>query len=106
VRAEAALRGLRAGRNLGQALERSGYEFPDREIISDLRLYASKSGFEEALRTIGEEWITESVVRVKALMNVVFGAAMLVVGGVIMFIAAGFVAMQMQLTQILQRSTS
>jgi type II secretory pathway component PulF len=106
VRADAALRGLRAGRNLGQALERSGYEFPDREIISDLRLYASKSGFEEALRTIGEEWITESVVRVKALMNVVFGAAMLVVGGVIMFIAAGFVAMQLQLTQILQRSTS
>ncbi|MFC6281231.1 type II secretion system F family protein [Polaromonas aquatica] len=105
ARSDAALKGLRAGRNLGESLERSGYEFPDREIISDIRLYASKSGFDEALRQIGDEWITESVDRVKSLMNIVFGVSMLLVGGVIMFIAAGFVAMQLQLTQILQRAT-
>lgn len=105
ARSDAALKGLRAGRNLGESLERSGYEFPDREIISDIRLYATKSGFDEALRLIGDEWITESVDRVKALMNVIFGVSMLLVGGVIMFIASGFVAMQLQLTQILQRAT-
>ena len=105
VRTDAALKGLRAGRNLGESLEKSGYEFPDREIISDIRLYASKSGFDEALRLIGDEWITESVERVKAMMNLVFGLSMLLVGMVIMFIASGFVAMQMQLTQILQRTT-
>jgi type II secretory pathway component PulF len=105
VRTDAALKGLRAGRNLGESLEKSGYEFPDREIISDLRLYATKSGFDEALRLIGDEWITESVDRVKSLMNLVFGLSMLLVGGVIMFIASGFIAMQLQLTQILQRAT-
>lgn len=104
VRMDTALKGLRAGRNLGESLERSGYEFPDREIISDIRLYATKSGFDEALRAIGDEWITESVERVKALMQVIFGVSMLLVGGVVMFIATGFVAMQMQLTQILQRA--
>lgn len=104
VRMDTALKGLRAGRNLGDSLERSGYEFPDREIISDIRLYATKSGFDEALRAIGDEWITESVERVKALMQVIFGVSMLLVGGVVMFIATGFVAMQMQLTQILQRA--
>jgi type II secretory pathway component PulF len=105
VRSDAALKGLRAGRNLGESLQTSGYEFPDREIISDIRLYAAKSGFDEALRLIGDEWITESVARVKTLMNLIFGVSMLFVGGVIMFIASGFLALQLQLTQILQRAT-
>lgn len=105
VRCDAALKGLRAGRNLGESLERSGYEFPDRAIISDIRLYATKSGFDEALRVIGDEWITESVERVKSLMSVIFAVALLTVGSVIMFIAAGFGAMQMQLMEILQRQS-
>lgn len=106
VRCDAALKGLRAGRNLGESLERSGYEFPDREIISDIRLYSSKSGFDEALRVIGDEWITESVDRVKSLMGVIFTMALLLVGGVIIFIAAGFGAMQMQLMEILRSTGS
>jgi type II secretory pathway component PulF len=106
LRSDAALRGLRAGRNLGDALQRSGYEFPDRAIISDLRLYAARSGFDEALRVIGEEWVSESVERVKALMNVIFAVSLLLVGLVIMLIAAGFAAMQMQLLEMLRRSGS
>ena len=105
VRCDAALKGLRAGRDLGDSLARSGYEFPDRAIISDLRLYATKSGFDEALRAIGDEWITESVERVSSLMGIVFSVALLLVGLVVMFIAAGFGAMQMQLMEIMQRST-
>jgi type II secretory pathway component PulF len=104
ARCEAALKGLRAGRNLGDSLERSGYEFPDREIISDIRLYASKSGFDEALRVLGDQWIADSVERVKGLMHIVFAAALLLVGLVVMFIAAGFGAMQMQLMEIMRRS--
>jgi type II secretory pathway component PulF len=100
VRCDAALKGLRAGRDLGESLARSGYEFPDREIISDIRLYASKSGFDLALRTIGEQWITESVQRVQSLMHMVFAVSLLLVGMVVMFIAAGFGALQMQLMQI------
>jgi type II secretory pathway component PulF len=104
VRCEAALKGLRAGRNLGEALERSGHGFPDRAILSDLRLYASKSGFDEALRLIGEEWISESVERVQALMRVLFALALLLVGAVVLFMAAGLLAMQMQLMLIVQRA--
>lgn len=105
ARCAAALKGLRAGRNLGDALERSGYEFPDREIISDIRLYATKSGFDEALRIIGDEWITESVERVQSMMKGVFSIALVMVGSVIMFIATGLGAMQFQLMEILQRTT-
>ena len=102
VRCNSALKGLRAGRDLGESLARSGYEFPDREIISDIRLYATKSGFDVALRTIGDEWITESVERVKGLMQLVFTASLLLAGLVVMFIAAGFGALQMQLMQIMR----
>lgn len=103
ARTAAALKGLRAGRNLGESLEKSGYEFPDPEIISDIRIYATKSGFDEALRLIGNDWITESVDRIKLLMNLVFGIAMMLVGGLIMFVVAGLIAMQLQLTELLQR---
>lgn len=102
MRSGAALKGLRGGQNLGEALQRSGYEFPDREIISDIRLYATKSGFDEALRLIGDDWITESVDRIKGLMSFVFAISILMVGALVMFIAAGFIAMQLQLTQILR----
>ena len=72
---------------------------------TDLRLYASKSGFDEALRVIGEEWISESVERVQALMRVLFALALLLVGAVVMFMAAGLLAMQTQLMQIVQRAS-
>lgn len=103
VRMAAALKGLRSGRNLGESLEKSGYEFPDPEIISDIRVYATKSGFDEALRIIGNEWITESVERIQMLMKLVFGITMMVVGGLIAFVVSGLIAMQLQLTELLQR---
>jgi type II secretory pathway component PulF len=103
VRMAAALKGLRSGRNLGESLEKSGYEFPDPEIISDIRIYATKSGFDEALRIIGNEWITESVERIQMLMKLVFGITMMIVGGLIAFVVSGLIAMQLQLTELLQR---
>lgn len=103
TRSAAALKGLRAGRNLGEALEKSGYEFPDREIISDIRIYSAKSGFDEALRIIGNDWITESVERIQGLMKLVFGVALMLVGCLIAFVVSGLIAMQLQLTQLLQR---
>ncbi len=105
LRLDAALKGLRSGHDLGKSLDRSGYEFPDREIIGDIRLYATKSGFDEALRILGDEWVEESVERIEDLMKVVFVVAMVFVGVVVGFIASGFIAIQMQLTQILQQST-
>lgn len=104
VRINAALRGLRAGRNLGEALQQSGYEFPDREIISDIRVYATKSGFDEALRLIGEDWITESVERIQSLMAKVFSGTLLVAAAIIAFEVSGLLAMQLQLSQIMQHA--
>ncbi|MDI1236334.1 MAG: type II secretion system F family protein [Polaromonas sp.] len=103
TRLAAALKGLRAGRNLGEALERSGNNFPDPEIISDIRIYATKSGFDEAIRIIGNEWISESVEKIQGLMRMIFGVSILAVAGLIMFSVSGLIAMQLQLTQLLQQ---
>jgi type II secretory pathway component PulF len=103
ARTNAALTGLRAGKNLGEALQSSGYEFPDREIISEIKLYASKSGFDEALRLIGNDWIEESVLRIKILMSFLFGVSLMLVGLLVAFTVSGLMAMQLQLAEILQR---
>lgn len=102
-RMQSALKGLRAGQNIGLALKKSGYGFPDDEIISDIQLYSTKSGFDEALRIIGNEWITESVERIQGLMGAVFYGALLMAGVVIATIVAGLMSMQLQLSQLLQR---
>lgn len=104
VRIYAALRGMKSGKNLGAALVQTKYEFPDREIISDIQIYANKSGFDEALRVIGDEWITESVERIQEMMGKVFGISLIFAGGVIAFMVAGMFAMQMQLSQLMQHA--
>lgn len=105
VRIAAALRGIRSGRNLGDALYLSGFEFPDREIISDIRVYATKSGVDEAMRTIADEWIEESVERIRSLMRVIFGVTLIFVAILLIFEVAGLLSLQMQLMSIMQQQT-
>lgn len=102
VRTAASLRLMRSGSNLGHALHKSGYEFPDREIISDLRVYSNKSGFGEALRMVSEEWITESVEKIQLLMKKVFFVSFLIASAVIAFEVGGLMAMQVQTMQLIQ----
>jgi type II secretory pathway component PulF len=102
VRTKACLRGMRGGLNVGDALAKSGYGFPDIEIIDDLAVYSRVSGFDQALSTIGREWMTESVERIQGMMSVVFGVTILLVGGFIAFMVSGLVAMEMQISTLIQ----
>lgn len=98
------LAGMRSGRNMGEALARAGYDFPDREIIEDLGVYSSLSGFDEALAMLGREWLDEAVEQIEARMKVVFGVSILTVGGLIAFLVSGMMAMQLQMSSALQHS--
>ncbi len=97
-RIDGALIHLNSGLNLGDALHHSGYGFPDREIVSDLRVYASLSGFEEAIDTIAREWIDLGVERIQAQSKILFFAALLVLAGTISWVAAGFYDLQQQVS--------
>lgn len=103
-RINACITEMRSGRNMGDALSRTGYEFPDREIINDLGVYAALSGFDQALSITGREWLEESVDQIKKRMNVVFGICILLLGGLIAFMVSGMIAMQLQLATALQTS--
>lgn len=102
VRIQACLRGMRSGLNPGDALAKSGYGFPDVEIIDDLGVYARLSGFDAALAILGKEWITESVERIQTLMNGVFGISILIVGLFVAGMVGGLIGMELQMTQIMQ----
>lgn len=102
TRINACLRGMRSGANPGEALRKSGYGFPDREIIDDLAVYSKLSGFDVALSIIGREWITESVEKIQSLMKVVFSLSVALVGFSIAFLAGGLVGMELQMAAIMQ----
>lgn len=102
ARIDACLRGTRSGLNVGESLARSGYEFPDREIIDDLGVYSSLSGFDAALSILGKEWLDESVAQIKERMGVVFGVSILAVGLLIAFMVGGMMSMQLQMSQLMQ----
>ncbi len=86
------------GDNLGQALYKTGLDFPDPEIINDLRIYSELDNFEEALEKLANEWLDESVYLIEnkaALLNM---AAILTVAGIIAWAVMGVFEMQDQIT--------
>ena len=86
------------GDNLGIALKKTGLNFPDKEVISDLKIYSELDNFEEALESLANQWLEESVYLIEqkaALLNM---AAILSVGGVIAWAVMGTFEMQDQIT--------
>lgn len=70
-RIRALTRWITAGENLGDALYKSGYKFPDEEIIGDLQIYAKLRGFDQNLIWITRSWVDSLVERVTMIMKVV-----------------------------------
>src|SRR5690606_15667516 len=52
------------GHNLGDALHRTGFRFPDAETVQDLRAYAGLNKFDETLEKLGTEWLEDSVEKI------------------------------------------
>lgn len=86
------------GDNLGQALSKTGFEFPDSEIISDLKIYSELDNFEEALEKLANDWLDESVYMIEQKAAILNMAALLSVGGVIAWAVMGVFEMQDQIT--------
>lgn len=102
VRIASCLREMRSGHSIGDALARSGYQFPDTEIIDDLGVYSKFSGYDQALEILGREWITESVERIETMMRFVFGLSILLVSALIAFEVGGLIGMELQMASIMQ----
>lgn len=86
------------GDNLGQALSKTGLDFPDKEIISDLKIYSELDNFEEALDNLANEWLEESVYMIEERAGLLNMVALLSIGAVIAWAVMGTFDMQDQIT--------
>lgn len=86
------------GDNLGQALAKTGLNFPDPEIIGDLKIYSELDNFEEALENLANEWLEESVYLIEQKASILNMVALLSIGAAIAWAVMGVFQMQDQIT--------
>ncbi|PLA73946.1 secretion system protein [Hydrogenovibrio sp. SC-1] len=101
-RIQATLIGINSGKSVGDALLDAGHDFPDREVIDDLGIYSNLSGFEDALRKIGETWLDTAIEQVQSNMKVIFVIGLVFSGIVISILIGGVFSLQEQLQDALQ----
>lgn len=102
-RIDGALFHIKNGDNLGQALDKSGMEFPDKAIITDLKIYSELDNFEEALDKLANEWLEESVYLIEQRAEIMNMIAMFTVSGIIAWAVFGTFEMQDQITDAMTK---
>lgn len=93
-RLDGALLGVKSGLNCGEALRNAGYEFPSKEVIDDLCIYAEYKGFADALKILADEWMEEGIEQLSIQMNALNGFAIVTLAIVIGWLVAGFFGIQ------------
>ena len=96
-----ALRFIANGDNLGVALEKTKYEFPDSEIIGDLTIYADMNGFDENLTQVANDYLNESVRKMEKVSSTLNSLGILLVSAIIAWVVLGTFQMQDQITSAL-----
>ena len=86
------------GDNLGQALAKTKMDFPDKEVVNDLKIYSELDNFEEALDNMANEWLEESVYMIEEKASILNMVALLAIGAVIAWAVMGTFEMQDQIT--------
>lgn len=97
-RMEATLRHVYSGSNVGRALQRSGYDYPDVEMIEDLVAYADLPAFTEMLDLLGREWLQQSVTKIQSQARILNTIALIMMAGTVAFVFSGIFAIQQQIT--------
>lgn len=93
-RLDGALLGVKSGLNCGEALRNAGYDFPSKEVVDDLCVYAEYKGFAEALKVLADEWMEEGVETISMQMKILNGMSIMVLALVIGWLVAGFFGIQ------------
>lgn len=93
---------INSGNDLGPALHMTGYQFPDRDSINELRAYSKLSNVEDALEHLAKTWLEETVEKIKVQTGIMRNIAFLFLGGVFGWITFGMVAVQQQISAAVQ----
>lgn len=82
-RLHAAREEILRGRNLGEALRASGFEFPDPQVALDLEILSERADVGSIIDVVTKEWIEEQIDELNTQAQVVRTVGLLCVGGVI-----------------------
>lgn len=88
---------MRAGKNLGLALEATKYEFPDMEIVDDLVSYSELPNFDTILYNLGRSWIEHGLEKIQEQAAVMSVVGRLIVGVFIIWFSYGTIQIQNQI---------
>ena len=89
------------GDNLGNALQNTGMDFPNQELIGDLTIYSDMNDFDENLTQISNDYLENSVKKIESLADTLNTVGILLISGVIAWIVMGTFQMQDQITAFL-----
>lgn len=89
------------GDNLGNALKNTGREFPNKEIIGDLAIYADMNDFDKNLSRVANDYLEESVRKMESISNAMNSIGILLVSAIIAWVVLGTFQMQDQITNAL-----
>ncbi|MBF22308.1 MAG: secretion system protein F [Pusillimonas sp.] len=90
----AALEGINSGENLGEALQRTGYKFPDKRMVQYLRAVGDQDGFDEHLARFGEHWLSKSVAKVKNAFRIINAICVVILGALMLLVVVGIYSLQ------------
>ncbi len=87
------------GENFGDALYKARYQFPDKEIIGDLRIYSELDNFAAALEQLSNEWLDNSEKIIEEKASVLNMSAILAIALTVAWAVYGTFEMQDQLVR-------
>jgi len=102
-RLDAGITGVRRGLNLGVALRDAGHQFPDKQVIGDLIIYSQSESFEEALNSVADDMLKNSVSLVKTICGGLTVIAYINLAVILGFITIGMMSITQSLTSAVAR---
>ena len=98
---DSALHYIANGDNLGVALNHTGRDFPDADIVGDLTIYADMNEFDKNLTQVANDYLAESVRKMESISNIMNSLGILLVSAIIAWVVLGTFQMQDQITAAL-----
>lgn len=98
---ENALRYIANGDNLGMALSKTDSDFPNSEIIGDLKIYSEMNDFGKNISRVANDYLQESVRKMESVSSVLNSAGLLIVSAIIAWVVLATFQMQDQITMLI-----
>lgn len=91
---------------LGEAMDATGYDFPDIEIIGQTIIFSKYASFDESLRNISKKWVQSGIENIQLQMKVINSFLFIFVLGTVGILALGLTDIAYQLQDNLKNSMS